>query len=718
MANRTVHIVLNAHLDPVWLWPWTAGVDEALNTCASMCNLLDRHPDAIFTRGESWIYEQVRRHDPATFRRILGHVRAGRWAPVGGWYLQPDCNLPGIEGFEKQIELGRAWFEKHLGIFPRVAYNVDSFGHSAALPGLMRAHGQHAYVFMRPMDNERELPARVFRWRGQAGGPEVAAFRIAHTYTTQTPPTLDFVQHSLAGLPSGVDHTMCFMGVGDHGGGPSDELIRWCRAHRKAIPGVTLKFSSPAQFFRAIAPLIRRLPLHTGEIQQHAIGCYSVLRPIKLGVRRAENFLAQAKRALATARPAERQAAAPKMEEAWKQVCFTHFHDTFGGSCTATANRSSEDRISAACFAAERILSETFRRGAHALGPDPRQSFAIANYSGVPFAGWVEHEPWLEWTKWQPDWCLLDERGRIVPHQLVEAEPVMPDFTRLLFPLKITPGATRLVRLARRPAGRAVSPPDHKPAKIAPPDFKSLPQLELIVDESDTWSHALPRPDRPDLLCTYAYTGPVAARPLWKKAEQIEGGPIRWAWRVAGRIGRSPVCAEWRRYAGADFWELRLRVGWREHQRLLRLTWKPGRPIAGRNDGIPGGGLDRPNSPLEMPVRDRSLLRLAGGTTGGAVFPEVYSLSGDREALRLTLLRSCVLAHSLPRILPPESKLPQVNWSDQGDHVFTMRFFPPGRVTAAQLDTHARVMQQRPQVADLTRGMPFRPYIGQLDRPL
>ncbi len=281
------------------------------------------------------------------------------------------------------------------------------------------------------------------------------------------------MRHSLAGLPAGIDDTMCFMGVGDHGGGPSDELIKWCRAHRKAIPGVTLKFSSPARFFRAIAPRIRRLPLHTGEIQQHAIGCYSVLRPIKLGVRRAENFLAQARRALAAATPAERQAAAPKMEEAWKQVCFTHFHDTFGGSCTATANRSSEDRVAAACFAAERILSETFRRGAHALPPDSRQRFAIANYSGVPFAGWIEHEPWLEWTKWQPDWCLLDERGRIVPHQLVEAEPVMPDFPRLLFPLAIAPGATRVVRLARRPAGRVGSQPNHKPQK--PADFKSSP---------------------------------------------------------------------------------------------------------------------------------------------------------------------------------------------------------------------------------------------------
>ena len=25
---KTVHLVFNAHLDPIWLWPWEAGLDE------------------------------------------------------------------------------------------------------------------------------------------------------------------------------------------------------------------------------------------------------------------------------------------------------------------------------------------------------------------------------------------------------------------------------------------------------------------------------------------------------------------------------------------------------------------------------------------------------------------------------------------------------------------------------------------------------------------
>ena len=48
----TVHMIGNAHLDPVWLWRWPAGVGEALATCRAACDLLDAEPDVVFTRGD------------------------------------------------------------------------------------------------------------------------------------------------------------------------------------------------------------------------------------------------------------------------------------------------------------------------------------------------------------------------------------------------------------------------------------------------------------------------------------------------------------------------------------------------------------------------------------------------------------------------------------------------------------------------------------------
>ncbi|MBK8858218.1 MAG: hypothetical protein IPN11_11250 [Opitutaceae bacterium] len=714
---RTVHIVLNAHLDPVWLWPWTAGVDECLNTCYTMCNTLDRHRDIIFTRGEAWVYEQVRRHDPALFKRIVRHIHAGRWSVVGGWWIQPDCNLPGAEGLNQQIALGREWFQKHLLFFPRIGYNVDSFGHSAALPDLMAAHGQHSYVFMRPMAHETVLPARVFRWRGRPGGSVVNTFRIAHGYCTVNPPTLAHVEGALEGLPPGVTHTMCFMGVGDHGGGPNEQIIQWVRDHRDAIPGARLEFSSPERFFKALAPELSHLPVVTGELQMHAIGCYTNHRPVKLGVRRAENLLAQARLALATAPRGERRAAAPVMDEAWRMLCFNSFHDTLGGSCTPGAARAADDQLAGVRATAEALLSETFRRQAHALPADERQRMVLANYTTEKFSDFLEHEPWLEWTHWQPDWCLLDERNRLVPHQVIEPETLMPDTMRLLFPLAIEPGAFRTLRIARNPTGKPAAAKGADPAFTLAlnPDGSGalqpaagpacpLPELRLIEDKSDTWSHNLDR-----------FAGPQLDRAHWSQPVQVEAGPLRHTWRIDGRIGESRLCADWRRYAGQDFYELRLRVNWHEHHRLLRLSWTPGAAIGSRDDGISGGGLVRASDGRELPLRDRSLLLLGDHLRAGLVAPEVFAISGNPAGVHLTLLRSCPFAHHDPKILP--EKLEHYAWQDQGEHTFTLRYFPAGKVTAKELDRHALLLQQRPLIADLTRGMPGRPFKDQPDWP-
>ncbi len=90
----TVHMIGNAHLDPVWLWPWQEGVDEALATFRSAADRCDEYPDFIFSRGEAWQYEQLERIDPDLFERIKTLIKKGQWHVTGGQYLQPDLNGP------------------------------------------------------------------------------------------------------------------------------------------------------------------------------------------------------------------------------------------------------------------------------------------------------------------------------------------------------------------------------------------------------------------------------------------------------------------------------------------------------------------------------------------------------------------------------------------------------------------------------------------------
>src|SRR5579862_8259459 len=94
MAKLTIHLIGNAHLDPVWLWDWREGLNESILTVRTILKLMDEFPEFTFIRGEAAIYQHIERYDPATFRRIVKYVSNGRWDVVGGVYLQSDHNLP------------------------------------------------------------------------------------------------------------------------------------------------------------------------------------------------------------------------------------------------------------------------------------------------------------------------------------------------------------------------------------------------------------------------------------------------------------------------------------------------------------------------------------------------------------------------------------------------------------------------------------------------
>ncbi|MFA5206202.1 MAG: glycoside hydrolase family 38 C-terminal domain-containing protein [Lentisphaeria bacterium] len=704
----TVHMIGNAHLDPVWLWNWQAGLDEALATCRTACDLLDRYPDFIFTRGEAWAYQQVQRLDPELFARIKKHIAGGRWEVAGGWWLQPDCNLPGSDGFERQIALGKRYFLQELGQFPEYGYNVDSFGHAATLPGRMRAAGQRYYVMMRPQESERALPARLFRWRGYADGPEVVTFRIAGAYTFGNALAETNIRQACTELPEGVTETMCFYGVGDHGGGPTAALIEWIREHRDAFPGCRLVFSSPARYFAAVQAQAAQFPLVTGELQHHAIGCYSVVRSVKAGVRQTEHLLRQAE-IMSGAEAGADSAAGQQLEEAWRQVAFVHFHDIFGGTCVPSAYPKIQARLGAAQQTAEELLQLTFRDRLRALPGEPRQRVVIGNAADRPFDGWIEFEPWTQWRQWEPQWNLLDAGNRPVPFQVLPAESVNGNIPRLLFRAQAAAGGLAVFKIATdgpapvagtplaagtdavgQPAGASLRLGPAGAMSVAGADWP-LPRLALIEDRSDNWSHGIDRfPE-----------GPVASA-VWDDPCIMVQGPLRASLAQSGRIGDSRLRAEWRIHAGEPVVELRLTVHWVERLKLLKLVWPLAGAPAGREDGISGGSLLRDNDGKERPLREWTLV--AGAAPCGVVCPDVFALDGTPARLRFTLLRSAIMTHHEPSHGAALNAVP----SDQGVHEFRFRFHLGAETTAARLEQDALMQQQPPVVADLTRGMPCR----------
>ena len=706
IAAMNIHLIFNAHIDPVWLWPWQASLDEILATCRSACDRLDAHPDLMFSRGEAWVYRQIERLDPSLFRRIRRFIEQGRWEIVGGWWIQPDCNLPSGFAFQRQIEEGKRYFLDRFGRFPEIGFNVDSFGHAATLPGYLCAAGQRYYVMMRPQEHELALPARLFRWQGYEGGPEVVTFRIASAYTARELNEAHILA-CMEGLPNGVEDTMCFVGVGDHGGGPTERQIAWLREHWDAFPGHTFRFSTPSRYFKAIARSIPSLPLVTGELQQHAIGCYSVHRAVKTALRRAEHLLEQAERLRARLKPAQKRDL-PELQTAWQQVAFNQFHDTLGGTCLPSAYPQVLDQIGAAAATADEVLQMGFRHGLGTQSKDALQRIAIHNPSSADFAGYVEYEPWRDWQPWTAQTHLVDAAGRRHPFQRTLSEAAVGGMGKLLFPLRLAAGKTAILRIAETgkpapvPAGAFASGSQLRNSRRVTVDVSCgwrlafgrraplSPVLQLVDDPSDTWSHGI------------SHYGAPIAEAVWEAPEQVEDGPLRAALIQKGRIGKSRLHAEWRLAANEEDAELLLRVFWAQERSLLKLTVPLPSSAKERTDGIMGGSLVRRNDGRELPLRDWTQVT-CGKSSLGVVAPDVFALDADEKQVRFTLLRSPLLAHHDPH---PASH-PRGIIADQGEHLFRFRFFY-GKADIERLERHALSLQQPLLFADLTRGMPGR----------
>ena len=269
---KTVHMVGNAHLDPIWLWNLSDGIDAALATARSACDRLDEYPEFIFTCSTSWFHQQVERHDPGLFGRICRFVDSGRWQLAGGMVIQPDCNFPSAESFVRQFKTGQKYFKDKFGKVATVGYNVDSFGHTGYLPQFLRDAQMDSYVFTGQMEHEKKPQANLFRWFSP-NGHAVNDFRISGGYTTRVAEITGRIKENVENMPEGIDHTMCFFGVGDHGGGPTKAQIEWILENSDSIGGIELVISHPRAFFDAVADQHEKLPVITGEIQHHAIGC-------------------------------------------------------------------------------------------------------------------------------------------------------------------------------------------------------------------------------------------------------------------------------------------------------------------------------------------------------------------------------------------------------------------------------------------------------------
>ena len=690
--NRVLHMIGNAHIDPVWLWQWPEGYQEVRATFASAIERMKEYPEFVFTCDSVLYLAWVEEHDPDLFAAIGERIADGRWQQVGGWWVEPDCNLPAGESFVRQALYSQRYLRERFGVTATVGCNVDPFGHNASLPQILRGSGMDAYVFMRPGPHEMALPGPYFWWESP-DGTRVLTYRIPHEYCSSGTDLGYQIDKSLAQLPADAPELMVFYGVGNHGGGPTRANLDSIR-RLDATGGLPrLRCGSPREFFDRLAESGVDIPVHAGELQHHAVGCYSAHSGVKRWNRRAENLLARAEKwASIAAEIGGVPYPAAELAAAWKLVLFNQFHDTLGGAAIEPAYEDSRDQFGHAVSLAGSAFNRAVQTIARRIGiaPEP-DMYPVVVFNPHPwplvadvefeFGGFPAHAA-----------RAVDDHGDPVAVQRTRSKATVGGWRRrLALAVDVPPLGYRTYRIL--PGGdteraSAVTATDTRlgnefvsleldPAtgwlralrdEVAGVDLVAGGTHAVVVDDrSDTWGHRVRSYDR-----AVGVFEPRSVR-------LVEHGPVRAVVRVVSAYGSSMLVEEYVLGARDRHVEVRVTLDWHERQKLLKLRFPTKLSDVDATFEIPYGHLSRPADGGEEAAqawvdvsgtlpddRRAGLAVLNDGKYGHDV------LGGD---IGMTAVRSPVYAWHEPKELD-ENEL--YSFQDQGRQEFTYRLVPHG----------------------------------------
>ncbi len=623
--RKKSYLIGNAHIDPVWLWDWQEGCAEVRNTFRSALDRLNETDEWIFTSSSACYYAWVEKIDPDMFEEIRRRVKEGRWSIVGGWWVQPDCNLPSGESFCRQSLYGQRYFYEKFGVSATVGYNVDSFGHNAALPQILAKSGMKNYVFSRPGAHEKDLPP-LFTWQG-LGGDTVRAARIPIGYESNSLPELKTKTEKFEKLrESGKVEQMLFYGVGNHGGGPTVEMLSWLVSVKDEKNFV---FSSVPNYFNATesAPV----SVMSGDLGKHAVGCYSADARIKSGNRRAENSLVAAEKfAVVASELFGFRYPADPIEREWKKVLFYQFHDSLGGCSIKSVCDSAVTAFDSATAAAAEISNAAMQKIASQIdtcgdvspteakeklgkpvvvfNPHSTEStftVRVRRLAVEPANGFKSYEAW-------------SEDGVCVPVQLVKCDSsfwyardgifraVVPAFGYRLFYIRentenvyenvvaeeigesIPPLTVNVkyggFRLGNASISAYFGREDDSSFSVARTDGSAAVSFDgwrFSVDEDkfvDTWGHAVDGSawQRCNEMGVWAHCnnklGDEIGRFCRKSFAITECGPVRSVLHGEWAYGRSEISCDFILYSDADYIEADVKLDFREKQKTARLV--------------------------------------------------------------------------------------------------------------------------------------------------
>jgi alpha-mannosidase len=694
LKKRCIHLLGHAHLDLAWLWPVAETWEVAQRTFASVLNLQKDYPDLIFCHTSPALYAWVEKHRPDLFQAIQEAVKAKSWEVLGGMWVEPEVNLVSGESLVRQLLYGQHYCQEKFGAITKIAWLPDTFGFTWQLPQIFQQSGIDYFVTGKLHWNDTtKFSYGAFWWQSPDGTKLLTVMSPPNVAGVMDTNPIPMANHAINWeCQTGFSDIFWLPGVGDHGGGPTRDMLEVQQRWRQSPFFPKLQFTTALDYLSAIHQQVTdrgavdELPTWTDELYlEFHRGCYTTHADQKYFNRRCEGLLYQAElwASLATIILDNTNFSYPKieLEEAWKKVLFNQFHDILPGTSITEVFTEANRAWREVETTTQEIITNSLK--------------AIASQIALPKPPHPDAQPVIIFNALNrqrsevvscpipgDNWAIYDLQGQELITQL-------SDDNRLLFLAKDIPSVGyQLFWLC---------PTSQTRVKNYIPDN----DREFIID--NTLLRVIVNPETGDLdsifdkinqreilkgagnqLQAFADSGQYwdawnidpnyANHPLppteLKSIEYLESGPIQWRILVIRQLNNSEFCQNYILQVGSPILKINTQVNWQENHVLVKanfpLNWSSNRATY----EIPFAAIERPIRPqneAEQAKWEVPALRWADLTDteqnyGISLLNDCkygYDSSGDN--LRLTLLRS-------PQWPDPTC--------DRGIHHFTYSIYP------------------------------------------
>jgi alpha-mannosidase len=700
----TIQLLGHAHLDMAWLWEVAETWEVAERTFRSTLKLQQLFPDLTFCHSTPALYEWMELNQPEVFAGICQQVRAGKWEIVGGMWIEPDLNLISGESIARQIIYGQAYNQAKFGAVTKVSWLPDTFGFCQQLPQLLKQGGIDYFVTQKFLWNDtNQFPHQLFWWESPDGSQVLSLMSSPIGEGIDPLKMIDYACKWQT--DTGINESLYLFGVGDHGGGPTRDMLEIADRWSQSDVFPNLEFTTAVKYLDKLAGRAdsQLLPVWKDELYlEFHRGCFTTHADQKRSNRQCEDLLYQAELWSSLACIVNDQpypdALKLQIETAWKQTLFNQFHDIIPGTAiepvyvTANAGWAEVEQVTTGIISD--ALSDICDR-INIPTPPVEGAIPIVVFNAL---NWVRSEV-VEYPLDSKEtrlfrkvgfldaWQVFDADGKLLPSQLTTEHILflatgLPSVGYRLFwlaPIQ-TPTETlassdfifknQFVEVTINPeTGDIASIYDrinHRQILAS----TGANQLQAFQDGGQYW-------DAWNIDPKYAEK-PLPPSEL-KSIEWIENGVIRQRVRVVRELAGSEFTQDYILDAHSSIVRIATSVNWEAEHVLIKANFPLNLTADISTSETTCGAIERPTIPItptekakwELPMHRWADLTDRSGESGVSILNDCkYGYDAGTDYLRLTLLRSS-------------------NWpdptADRGYHEFTYAIYPhSGSWQAAQ----------------------------------